>query len=127
VTRERLPLLAAVIAGGFIGSLVRALAFVAFPVGDGAFPATTLGINVLGSLLIGWYLARRDRSVGARWSLSFWAVGALGSFTTFSAFSVEVVDLIDAGFVAVASSYVVASMFLGLAAAWFGDRLGGAS
>jgi fluoride exporter len=127
VTRERLFLLVSVMAGGFIGSLLRALAFRAFPVGDGAFPSTTLGVNVLGSLVIGWFLARRDRSVEGRWSLHFWAVGALGSFTTFSAFSVEVVDLVHSGSVFVAAAYVMTSMFLGLTAAWFGDRLGAAS
>lgn len=127
MTRERFDLLLAVVAGGFIGSLVRALAFEAFPVADGAFPATTLAVNVIGSLVIGWYLARRDRSVAGRWSLHFWAVGALGSFTTFSAFSVEVVDLIDSGFLATATAYVATSIVLGLSAAWLGDRLGGAS
>ncbi len=124
---SRLTLPLAVLAGGFVGSLARACLAAAFAVADGGFPWVTLIVNVLGSLVIGWYLARRERSVTSRWSLHFWAIGALGSFTTFSAFSVEVVELIDGGARGLAASYVIASMVLGLVAAWLGDRVGSAS
>jgi len=97
---------------------------VAFPVGSGRFPATTLLINVAGSLLLGFFLARRQRAVTRRWSLHLWAIGALGSFTTFSTFSLEVFRLIAAGAAGMAARYVLASVVLGLGAAMLGQRLG---
>ena len=110
--------------GGLVGSAARATVAAAFPVTPGVFPGPTLAVNLAGSLLLGLYLARRQRAVTARWSLHFWAIGALGSFTTFSAFSVEVVRLVDAGAAPVAAGYVAASIVGGLAAALFGERLG---
>jgi CrcB protein len=95
-----------------------------FPVDPGRFPWPTLVVNVAGSLLLGLYLARRQRAVTARWSLQFWAIGALGSFTTFSTFSVEVFRLVDANAGSVAASYAVASLIGGLLAALLGERLG---
>jgi CrcB protein len=62
--------------------------------------------------------------VSARWSLRFWAIGALGSFTTFSTFSLEVFQLIEIGHVPVALGYVGASTLGGLAVALIGDRVG---
>jgi len=95
-----------------------------FPVEPGRFPAATLLVNIVGSLLLGLYLARRQRAITRRWSLYLWAIGALGSFTTFSTFSVEVFRLVDLGEFPLAASYVVASIFLGLSAALLGQRLG---
>ncbi len=82
---------AAVLAGGLAGSAARAAVVAAFPAEPAAFPTVTLAVNLTGSLLLGLYLARRQRSVVPRWTIPFWAIGVLGSFTTFSAFSVEVV------------------------------------
>lgn len=114
----------AVLAGGFLGAGTRTAIAEMFPIGSGRFPATTLAINLAGSLLLGFYLARRQRAIGVRWSLHFWAIGGLGSFTTFSTFSAEVFRLISTGAVAVAVWYVVISMVGGVAAAVLGDRLG---
>jgi CrcB protein len=115
----------AVLAGGLIGSLVRATIFALAPTPDGGFPTATLAVNLIGSLLLGFYLSRRQRAVVGRWSLQFWAIGVLGSLTTFSAFSVEVVVLVDGGAVATAAAYVGASILGGLFLAAFGERLGG--
>jgi CrcB protein len=116
----------AVLVGGFVGSGARAGIGSIFPVEPGRFPAATLLINVVGSLLLGLFLARRQRAITRRWSLHLWAIGVLGSFTTFSAFSVEVFLLIDLGESSLAASYVVASIFFGLSAALLGQRLGSA-
>jgi len=114
----------AVLAGGLLGAGLRAAITAALPVPAGAFPVTTFAINLSGSLLLGGYLARRQRAVVARWSLQFWAIGALGSFTTFSTFSLEVVRLLDASMVATALWYASASTIGGLAAALLGGRIG---
>jgi CrcB protein len=121
---RRLAAPAAVAGGGLVGSAARAAISANFPGQAGSFPVTTLLVNITGSLLLGLYLARRQRAVTRRWSLQFWAIGALGSFTTFSTFSVEVVRLADAGAWVPVGWYVLASTLLGLAAALLGQRLG---
>jgi len=115
----------AVMAGGLIGSGLRAAIVGVLPVDSGGFPVATLSINLAGSMLLGLYLARRQRAIVARWSLQFWAIGVLGSFTTFSALSVEVFLLIGSGEAVIAGSYVVISTLGGLAAALLGGRLAG--
>lgn len=114
----------AVLAGGILGSAARTVAGLAFPAPDGAFPSTTLAVNVLGSLALGFYLARRERAVTSRFSLQFWAIGVLGSLTTFSTFSYEVVLLVGAGSLGNAAWYAVASTGGGLLAAMAGGRIG---
>jgi CrcB protein len=93
---------------------------------QGGFPVATLTINLTGSLLLGFYLARRQRSLAGRLSVPFWGIGVLGSFTTFSAFSVEVVQLLGESQVGPALGYVMASVVGGLLAAVIGQRIGSA-
>lgn len=81
-------------------------------------------MNVLGSLVLGFYLTRRERSVTWRFSLQFWAIGVLGSLTTFSTFSYEVVLLVEAGSMGTAAWYAIASTVGGLLAAVVGGRVG---
>jgi fluoride exporter len=92
----------------------------------GGFPAATLTVNLIGSLLLGFYVARRQRSLSGRLSVPFWGIGVLGSFTTFSAFSVEVVQLLGHSQVGLAVGYSAASVVGGLLAALVGQRIGSA-
>jgi CrcB protein len=114
----------AVLAGGLAGSAGRYLVISLIPIDLGGFPVAILVVNLVGSLALGFYLVRRERAVEARWSLQFWAIGALGSFTTFSAFSVEVLQLIESNRSTMALGYVAASMVGGLTAAVLGARVG---
>ncbi len=114
----------AVLAGGLLGSAARGAVGLAIPGVAGEFPFATLIVNLAGSFLLGFYLARRQRAVSARWSLRFWAIGVLGSFTTFSTFSLEVLQLVDVGQISSAVGYVVASTLGGLTLALVGDRVG---
>jgi CrcB protein len=116
--------LMAVLGGGLVGSAARAGIGHVLPTTPGAFPVATLMVNLIGSLLLGVYLARRERAATVRWSLQFWAIGVLGSFTTFSAFSLDVVHLLDANRPMPALGYVTASVIGGLFLALTGQRLG---
>jgi CrcB protein len=92
----------------------------------GGFPVATLLVNLTGSLLLGFYLARRQRSLAGRLSVPFWGIGVLGSFTTFSTFSVEVVQLLAHSQAGPALGYMAASVVGGLLAAVIGQGIGSA-
>ena len=78
-----------VAAGGFLGTLLRHTLGQVITERPGELPWTTLGINVLGSFLLGWLTARwASPSAGTpRWLRAALGPGLLGSFTTFSAVS----------------------------------------
>ena len=124
--RHRLPNptnLLAVIAGGLVGSALRAGIGSLWPAAQGDFPIGILVVNLSGSFLLGVYLVRRESAVTARWSMPFWAFGLLGSFTTFSAFTIEVTQLLADGEAMVAAGYIGASTVGGLIAALVGQRV----
>jgi CrcB protein len=121
---RRIADLGSVLGGGLVGSAARLAVGELVGSGGTGFPWATLAVNLAGAALAGFYLARRQRAVSLRWSLRFWAIGALGSFTTFSGFSVDVVRLTDGGRGWVALAYVLASIVGGVLAALIGDGLG---
>jgi CrcB protein len=82
---------------------------------------STVGINILGSFLLGLLAAEHWFSRDVREALG---VGFLGGFTTFSTFSVQVVLDVDAGEPWRAAGYLVASVVGGIAAATCGYVLG---
>ncbi|MEL6890665.1 MAG: CrcB family protein [Actinomycetota bacterium] len=81
---------------------------------SGAFPWHTLGVNVLGCLVIGIAAIR----VATRVASGFVVTGLLGGFTTMSAVAVEANDLADADRLDLAALYVLASVVAGVAATW---------
>ncbi len=85
-------------------------------VGSRAFPWATLGVNVVGSLLLGVVIGVGQRWWSADVTLAL-GVGFLGAFTTFSTFSTQVDELAREGRWLAASTYVVASVALGVLAA----------
>ena len=110
--------------GSFIGGISRYL--MARMIQDrvfSAFPYGTLGVNILGCLIIGLVVGLSERSnLPAEWRL-FLATGFCGGFTTFSAFSNETIGLLRDGQLWSASIYVVASVALGLVATFAGISL----
>jgi CrcB protein len=107
--------------GGFIGTIFRyALSqFIQARVLS-AFPFGTLGVNVLGCLIIGLVFAMSERTtMNPEWRL-FLATGICGGFTTFSAFSNETFSLIRDGQLWYASIYIIASVLLGVFATFLG-------
>jgi CrcB protein len=80
-----------------------------------AFPYGTMGINILGSILMGvlagWYAMRS----GSQPMRLFLATGVLGGFTTFSSYALEGILLLERGEMAAAIIYILGSVVLGLA------------
>ena len=111
-------------AGGLFGSAARTGIGYWLPTSPGGFPFAILATNLAGSFLLGFYLARREQGVSARWSLQFWGIGMMGSFTTFSAFSLDVIYLIQDQRALTAVLYVFASLVAGLGLALVGERTG---
>lgn len=110
--------------GGALGSVLRALVGHAF---SGArFPWGTLLINAVGSLFIGWLMARLgalEPAPAARLQ-SLLVVGFCGGFTTFSTFSWQTLDQMLRGQWLAAALNVVLSVSLCLLTVWLGYRVG---
>lgn len=107
-----------VFVGGAIGTALRYGAGLVG--GDGLWPL--LGVNVVGSFGLGWYVAMYP-TTGIHLS-GFFAVGLLGSLTTFSAFAVQTVLLADGGSWVGAIGWLGGSVVLGLTAAIAGKIMG---
>jgi CrcB protein len=113
--------------GGAVGASLR------FGIGEWArrsaaldgFPWATLGINVTGSLLLGFIAgsAMLTESVSPQMR-AFLTIGLLGGFTTFSSFSLETVALMQAGAPMRAALYAIVSVVAAVAAAAVGISLG---
>ncbi|MDP9370476.1 MAG: fluoride efflux transporter CrcB [Chloroflexota bacterium] len=120
--RDHLTTMIALSAGGLLGASAR------YVVGTWAtdrwgsdFPWATLLVNVLGSLVLGFYLTLVTERGGARAATRlFVATGFLGAYTAFSTFSYEVVQQIQSGEPLRASVYVVVTLVAGLLAVVIG-------
>jgi len=113
--------LAAVAAGGAIGTLLRAIPLMLANPVPGEIPWVTAGENVTGAFLLGFLtMALFKRAPEARRLHLFLATGVLGSFTTFSALAVDVVSLAQAGMPGEMLLYLTLSIPGGVAAAILG-------
>jgi fluoride exporter len=85
-------------------------------------PIATLIVNVSGSFLIGLVailLIQRHPNATTFW-LPLLVAGFLGGYTTFSSFSLETLALFQAGKIAYALAYILASVVLCLLGVWLG-------
>ena len=110
--------------GGALGSMSRyaVSGWVAerFP----SFPWGTLTVNVVGALIIGFFLTlAQERSLISPQLRIFFATGFLGGFTTFSTFSWETMALFRDGSLEQGLFNVVGSLAAGLIAVAAGITL----
>ena len=117
--------LAAVAAGGAVGSAARYIVTVLIQRTFGTgFPWWTMSVNVTGSFIMGVIVT----SIALRWSVgqvgqAFLMIGILGGFTTFSAFSLDVATLVERNATAAAGGYVLTSVALSIGALFGGMAL----
>jgi CrcB protein len=107
--------IALIAAAGAAGALARYGISVA--VGARTFPWATLGVNLVGSFLLGFVVAF---GVDRGWSdttLLPISVGFLGAYTTYSTFSLETFTLLRTDRAPTALVYVAASVIGGVLAA----------
>lgn len=119
LTVHPVAVLGAVAAGGALGAAARHGASLLWPVPAGAFPWSTLGVNALGSGLIGVLMVLvAERGAGHPLARPFLGTGVLGGFTTFSAYAADVAGLLVRGGTAVALGYAAATLAAALGAVW---------
>lgn len=90
------------------------------------FPWGTLLVNVIGSLIIGFFAAMTGPD--GRWLVSgtarqFVMLGLLGGYTTFSSFSLQTLTLVEDGEWLRAAGNVSGSVVLCLTAVWIGHAV----
>lgn len=117
---------ALVAVGGLVGSLLRYfLAGVVQQIGDFDFPAGTLAINILGSLLIGFIMTLSlDRGLIDAELRILLTTGFCGGFTTMSTFSYETIALLRNGEPLLALGNFTATNAACFTAAWLGGVFG---
>lgn len=113
-------------AGGAAGSMVRYLLSGQLLSGCtlGGFPAGTFTVNVVGSLLIGFFSGWFGDSP---WLLRLLTVGFCGGFTTFSTFSADILKLLRNGEWGPATLYIILSVIVCVVCVgigmWIGEQI----
>ncbi len=108
--------------GGMIGSMLRYATIIYIK--NQPFPYATFAVNIVGSFAIGAIagLALRNATFNNEWRL-FLATGICGGFTTFSSFSLECLHLLQQNRYLAATTYIGASVILGISCALGGWML----
>jgi len=114
--------------GSALGGVLRywTSGLVARQLGE-TFPWGTICVNVLGSLLIGFFAAITGpdgRLLVSTATRQFFVLGLFGGFTTFSSFSLQTLNLVQEGQVAYAAGNILGSVALCLVGVWVGHVLG---
>ena len=112
--------------GGMLGSVARYWLAGAIQRLDGVeFPFGTLGVNVLGSFVVGVVMALSlERGTVSPNARLFLAVGFCGGFTTMSTFSYETMALLRDGEMVLGLGNVAVTLVTCLAAVWLGQVIG---
>jgi fluoride exporter len=109
--------LAAIFAGGALGSLARA-ALSSLTVPDPArWPWPTFVVNIVGAFLVGYFTTRLlERLPLSSYRRPLLGTGLCGGLTTFSTMQVETLKMLQSGHWALAACYTMTSIVLGLLA-----------
>ncbi|HEX5969603.1 MAG TPA: fluoride efflux transporter CrcB [Intrasporangium sp.] len=125
LVRDRLDVLGVIAAGGALGAVARYAAGELWPHASDGVPWATLGVNAIGSFLLGllmFYVT--DVWPPRRYVRPFLGVGVLGGFTTFSTYALETRALLAHGRVVSALGYLVGTLVLALGAVVAGALVG---
>jgi CrcB protein len=116
--------LAAVFAGGALGTLARA-ALEEFAGSDpGRWPWPTFTVNILGAFLLGYFVTRLlERLPVSSYRRPLLGTGLCGGLTTFSTMQVETIKMIEHHHYGLAAGYTAASIAAGLVALYTATAL----
>ncbi len=110
-------------AGGALGAMGRyGFGLLFFRAGGTGFPLATLGVNIIGSLMMGLLIGALAKFLpaGQNELRLFLAVGILGGFTTFSAFSLDAITLMERGEMVSVAVYISLSVVASIGAVFIG-------
>ncbi len=109
--------LAAIFAGGAIGTLCRGLLCESYPLSASSWPWVTFAVNLIGAFLLGYFATRlQERLPLSSYRRPLLGTGLCGGLTTFSTMQVELLRMIDARHFGLAVGYASASVVGGYAA-----------
>ena len=109
--------IAAIFAGGALGTLVRAALAEAFPHPATAWPWPTFGVNIVAAFLLGYFVTRlQERLPLSSYRRPLLGTGLCGGLSTFSTMQVELLNMLSAHAWGLAAGYAAASIAAGYAA-----------
>ncbi len=116
--------LAAVFAGGALGTLARAALSALTVPNPARWPWPTFTVNVVGAFLVGYFTTRLlERLPPSSYRRPLLGTGLCGGLTTFSTMQVETLRMIEAGHWRLAAAYTIVSIVLGFLAAHLATAL----
>jgi CrcB protein len=116
--------LAAVFAGGAIGTAARAGLATALVSDPGRWPWATFIVNIVGAFLLGYFTTRLlERLPVSSYRRPMLGTGLCGGLTTFSTMQVETVKMIEHHHYGLAAGYTVGSIAAGLVAVYAATAL----
>jgi len=108
---------AAIFAGGAIGTLARAALSAAFPRPPTTWPWPTFAVNIVAAFLLGYFVTRlQERLPLSSYRRPLLGTGLCGGLSTFSTMQVEILKMINAHDWGLAAGYAAASIAAGFAA-----------
>lgn len=109
--------LAAIFAGGAVGTLARAGLSQAVPHSPTQWPWATFIVNIVAVVLLGYFVTRlQERLPLSSYRRPLLGTGVCGGLSTFSTMQVEILKMFEAGAFLLAVGYTVASVVVGYAA-----------
>jgi len=116
--------LAAVFAGGAVGTAARAVVGTVFAGDPTQWPWPTFAVNIIGAFLLGYFTTRLlERLPLSSYRRPMLGTGLCGGLTTFSTMQVETVKMLDHHVYGLALGYTTASVAAGLAAIYVATTL----
>ena len=108
---------AAIFAGGALGTTARAALAEAFPHSATAWPWPTFGVNIAAAFLLGYFVTRlQERLPLSSYRRPLLGTGLCGGLSTFSTMQVEILKMLSAHAWGLAAGYIAASIVAGYAA-----------
>jgi CrcB protein len=96
----------------------------ALPVSPGSWPWATFVANVTGTLLLGYFVTRlQERLPVSAYRRPLLGTGLCGAFTTFSTMQLELLRMLDGGRTALAVTYALVSIGIGLVGVFLATAL----
>jgi CrcB protein len=115
---------AAIFAGGAVGTLLRAALSDAFPRSATSWPWPTFTVNIVAAFLLGYLVTRlQERLPLSSYRRPLLGTGLCGGLSTFSTMQVEIVKMLGAHAWGLAAGYTAASIGAGYTAIYLASAM----